>query len=190
MAAGIVVTADPFVRGILGNDWTPTIPLIQVFAIVAAMRAMLPPFGTLLEVNGYPDIAPKLQVLGIIVIAILIYSLTEMYGVVGTAVATGGRMFVFIPAMGIISLRLLNIQVRRFVPILVPPFIASVGMMSTVQVLRNMFMGSALIEFFISVIAGIVIYTCFILMIDRWFDLGIQKSIQRMSANLSTETKE
>lgn len=83
----IFLFAEDFVRIILGTKWLPIAPIIEVFAFSAMLRSLSSTTGPLFQGLGRPDLMAKLVSIRLAIIALLIYPLTNLWGMVGTAMA-------------------------------------------------------------------------------------------------------
>lgn len=87
--AGLIFTLGPdFVRLFLKEDMHPMIPALQILAIKGAIRAIGSTRGPLFLAMGQPHIQWIFQGIRLVVLAVLIYPLTRMWGIAGTALAT------------------------------------------------------------------------------------------------------
>ncbi len=62
MAAGLALLAQPIVYGIYGWHWEPSIRVLQVLALYAALRCLTHNFGDGYKAMGRPDILAKMTV--------------------------------------------------------------------------------------------------------------------------------
>lgn len=183
MALGILVTARPFIFGILGSTWEPAIPLMEVFALVAAFRAILTPFAALNEARGRPDISTKTQAAGVAVMLLLLYPAANQYGIVGVAVATGARFFVFIPVVCYVARWHVEIPIQQLATVLSGPLLASSVMAVFVVAVQSLMTFPPLLELVVSIAVGVLLYVPLLLAFDRVFDSGVRTEIQQFKKN-------
>lgn len=86
-AVGVLVVAPAFVPVVLGQNWLPIVPALQILAVWGLIRSVNPIFGKLFEAVGRPDINTKINGARLILLAAVIFPATARYGMEGTAVA-------------------------------------------------------------------------------------------------------
>lgn len=171
MAVGTVVVAPVFVRGFLGREWMPIIPVFQLIAVYGLLSAAIATSDALWKAVGHPDYKTKVRALWLVCVAILILPLTEQFGIAGTATAiVGAYLITEVPISIYIDVSYLETTYRRFFGTIVYPFIASTAMGVTVLTVReSVHVGTPIVEFLLLVPLGVVIYTIAILSLSYWF---------------------
>jgi len=185
MAAGIVVVAPTFVRAFFGTEWLPMVLAMQIMAIYGATRSFGATFGSLFQAVGRPDLSTKLQMLNVALLAILIYPLTNRYGMEGTALAVFG-VTVLTPIQIYLVLRTIDGSYRRFFRILSYPTAGSAAMAAVVWVVQQrVSIGAPVAEFALLVLTGVGVYAVAILGVERWFDYGINNLLRTMRDSIT-----
>ena len=121
IAGLIFVLAPDFTMIFLGEKWMPMVPPMQVLAcwgiIVALIAGISPVFMSI----GRPKIVTKLQAIQTVLLFVLIYPLTEHWGIVGTSLAVLSSALAMFSVRTNILIR--NIQCKTwefYRPILLP----------------------------------------------------------------------
>jgi PST family polysaccharide transporter/lipopolysaccharide exporter len=185
MAAGIIVVAPTFVRAFLGPDWTSAITVMQILAVFGALRSFGATYGPLFQAISRPDINTKLQVMNLVVLAVLIYPLTDLYGIDGTALAVLG-VSVITPIPAYIVIKSIEGSPRRFITTLGYPLAASVFMGVGVFVASTYIVTELLIvKFVLLVLLGVVLYAGATLWSVRWFSYDIMNLLRSMRESVT-----
>ncbi|RCV66041.1 polysaccharide transporter, PST family, partial [Methanophagales archaeon] len=87
-ALGIFILAPDFVSVLLGEKWMPAVPALQVLCVFGMMRSIAATFGPIFQATGNPKILRDIALLKLVLLLILIFPLTDTYGILGTALAT------------------------------------------------------------------------------------------------------
>ena len=77
-----------FVSVVLGQDWIPAVPAVQILAAYGALRALGSTNGALLSGSGNPRVDLQIGAWKLLLLGILIYPMTIRWGIAGTALAT------------------------------------------------------------------------------------------------------
>ncbi|MCU4800378.1 lipopolysaccharide biosynthesis protein [Halobacteria archaeon HArc-gm2] len=85
MAAGIIAVTPQFVPIVLGSQWQPVIPIMQLLAIWGALRSFGASIGPVYKSLGRPDVEVKLQAIQTAIIVIGIYPAATNFGLLGVA---------------------------------------------------------------------------------------------------------
>ncbi len=119
----ILVFASDFTRIVLGENWMPLVPALQVLSIYGGLRALGATTGALFLALGKPQIQTTIKVLQLILLVILIYPLTVRFGILGASIAVTSYAIVFNIVAVYIALKLINssllYQMKMMVPSLV-----------------------------------------------------------------------
>ncbi len=83
----VMVGAD-LTRILLGPQWLPMVPALQVLAVAGAARAVSSVATIMFEGSGSPGITTRLELIRLALMASLLYPLIAEYGLVGAAIAT------------------------------------------------------------------------------------------------------
>src|SRR5262249_27813876 len=83
---GLMVTADPFVRVILGSRWAPVIPLLVVFAPLGMLQSIFTMGGLIYNARGRTDWLLRWGILSSTVY-VLSFFIGLRWGILGVAVS-------------------------------------------------------------------------------------------------------
>jgi O-antigen/teichoic acid export membrane protein len=85
IAGGIVILAYELTHVVLGDQWLPMVPAMQILCVLGLLKCFqrAPAFKAI----GRPDIIPKLSAIRFAVLAITIYPLTKKLGMAGTSLS-------------------------------------------------------------------------------------------------------
>ncbi|MCX7982645.1 MAG: lipopolysaccharide biosynthesis protein [Syntrophales bacterium] len=132
----ILALADDIVFVLLGHQWMNLIPCLKVLVISGLLatigRLAYPVFLAL----GLPKYEALFQGFNLIVIALLIFPLTHMHGIIGAAWALlAGNVSVFLSSL-ILLKRLANLSYFLHLKILLPPIVSVTFMTTTLLILK------------------------------------------------------
>jgi O-antigen/teichoic acid export membrane protein len=172
-AVGILFTARPFVEGVLGSQWVPVIPVMQLAAVYGAFSAFTSVFNDVWNAIGRPDLNTKINLVRLVITGLLIYPATVRYGIVGTVgVVAGVFVVLIVPVKLFVAARSIETDYRRVVRELTYPAVAS-GLMAAVLLPVRQAVGAfpAVAVFAVLVLVGVVAYAGSAYVIDtrsRW----------------------
>jgi O-antigen/teichoic acid export membrane protein len=90
LVAGFAAIAPIFVPLVFGAQWAPAVPIMQLLAVVAAVRAIGNPTGTLIVARGRPDLGLRWSLISIAVqLPVLFLAVQSGSIIVTTAVLAG-----------------------------------------------------------------------------------------------------
>ena len=176
LAGGIFILAPGFTRTFLGETWMSMVPAIQVLCVFGATRSIGATFGPLFQAVGRPRILTELAIIQLILLGILIYPFTLIWGIVGTSVA------IVIP--NLITQCIAAAKVARLIKCkssdVSKPITHSLIVAAAIVLLIGLFMTFSshnLVNFAISFMIGAGIYFCLIYVFDSLFDYRIKEFI-------------
>jgi len=174
ITGGIVVLASDFVRLFLGEQWLPMVPALQVLALWGFISSINGNVGPLVTGIGKPKLGTWLSIGRLVLVAILIYPLTMRWGILGTGIAICGAGILLAPAYQYTALRIIHCSSWILAKQILPPIIATIIMVGTVEAFRCLvFGGVGFLGFFILIAIGIISYVILTLVIDRVWGYGI-----------------
>lgn len=166
---GLAAVAPELVNVVFGNQWEPTIVLLQVLALMGMVSTLPWSVGDVLKAIGRPDISTKLLVVEAIYTFPLIYLLVSQSGLavwaaVANLISLTIAMFL---RLGIVT-RFLDVRASDFVRMFASPFIAGFVMLLGVTAWRQLTVdGIPLFILMSSVVVGAVVYSVFMLLLER-----------------------
>jgi PST family polysaccharide transporter/lipopolysaccharide exporter len=179
-AVGIVVTARPFVLGVLGPTWEPVIPVMQIAAIYGVFSSFTSVFNDVWNAVGRPDYTTKINLVRLIATAVVIYPATVAYGIVGTVGAVAGVFLVLIvPLKLYVLVRSIDISYRRLVRELWYPALAT-GVMALVLLPAREAVAPlpAVAAFAVLVVLGVVVYAGTVYLVASRSAWGIESDLR------------
>jgi O-antigen/teichoic acid export membrane protein len=161
LLVGILAVAPEFVPVFYGNNWLPSVRIIQILSLVGILQALSNPIGSLLLAKGRADLGFKYNVFVVVVVAIA--SLIGIrFGAEGVAMGlliTG--LFVFFPLGFYLRNQLVIISYKDYFNSLKIPFVSSAIMLFVLYLSKSIlhyFHCNLTIIFCFQVIIGAVCY--------------------------------
>jgi O-antigen/teichoic acid export membrane protein len=135
LTAGIWFLGTDLVNFVLGSRWRPLLPALGVLLIWGLIRAISGPAEPLVTGIGHPKYVTRSKALQLLFLAVLIYPLTNTWGIVGAAWAT------VISALSAIWLvvvanRQSHTSLAEYFKAIAFPSVASLLMVATLQALK------------------------------------------------------
>ena len=187
MSFGIVLVAPSFVPSILGPEWNPMIPILQILAIYGLIHAITRNFGSLWKAVDRPDLTMKIPMIGVVLIAITIWPFTARWGLIGTAVAVVGVSVIpLFPLNVYITAKLVDCRARSIYREYAYPFVASGVMFLTLWYARGLVDLAPLVEFLLLVPTGAMVYIVVAVVLERQFGWGIEKNIRTLIEGIAS----
>lgn len=156
---GMAAIAPAFVPLVLGEQWMPSIVLIQVLAFVALLRSLGNPDGSLLLAKGRADLGFYWNC-GLLVTQVpTIYLSAQLWGALGVSLALLAMQFVYFwAAYAVIVRRLLGPCLSLHIRTLVPAVTTACLMALAVAALAHVAKHPTHLLLFVQVSAGAVLY--------------------------------
>lgn len=187
IAFGLALVAPSFVPAVLGTEWNPMIPAMQILAIYGLLHSLTRNFGSLWKAVDRPDLMAKLGVVRIVLIALLIWPATARWGFVGTAlVVVGVYVFPMLPLDVYVTAKLTDGRSIQFYREYWYPFVAASVMFGSLWYVRGWLSVPPLVEFLLLVPAGVVVYVLSALLIEYRFDWGIGQNVRTLIDGLAS----
>ena len=161
VAAGLAVLAPEIIRVVYGDKWLPAAGALIILSIFGCIRSLGALNGYLYNAIGKPNITFYSNLLKLLVILILIYPLTERYGLVGASIAVTGPIVVqYILEIYVLG-KVIKLTYFKIIEGLIVPPIYSVIMCSVVFFLKNKF--SSINAYELAILIGVGVLTYFLL---------------------------
>jgi PST family polysaccharide transporter/lipopolysaccharide exporter len=178
LAFGIALVAPSFVPLVLGSEWNPMIPTMQLLALYGLLHSLTRNFGSVWKAIGRPDIIAKLGAVRVACIAVLIWPATARWGIEGTAaVVVGVYVFPMLPLDVYMITRTTEATARDVYREYFYPLVPAATMFGALWYVRGLFEMSNLVELLFLVPAGAVIYFSVAFLVGRGFDWGIEEDL-------------
>jgi O-antigen/teichoic acid export membrane protein len=155
----IILLAKDFTIIFLGEKWLPIVPVLRILSLLGFFRGLANVFSPIHLAVNRPEIQSRNKTIELILFLLLVYPFTVKWGLVGTSWAV---TTVYIVSAVINILSCLSI-VPKILSILLNaswvPLLASFGLMiSTWITHRSLSAVDGLIQFFLSVFVGLVVF--------------------------------
>lgn len=138
MAFGTLAIATEFVTIVLGEKWTPIIPILQILCFCGLFRSLQIGAGSIFYAVGKPQYRTKILGIELLGILFFIYPMTLWYGLIGLSVLmTLGRFFELIYALALAN-KILDLPfVSQIKNNFIKPLLSSVIMLIAIYLLRT-----------------------------------------------------
>ena len=163
---GLAVTAQPFVRVLLGPRWMPVAGLLIVFAPLGAAQSIYTTVGLIYNTQGRPDLQFRWSMFAS-VMYVGSFALGLRWGILGVA---GCYAFVWLLLMVpgfLIPFRLVQLSGKKFLQTLWPTMWISLAMAAAteawLQGLRQLGIQNAGFDLISTVVFGVVVYLALLL---------------------------
>lgn len=176
IAGLIFVLAPDFTMIFLEEKWMPMVPTMQVLCIFGATSSVNGTLSSIFRGIGKPNIVTFGAGLQLIILGIIIYPLTNKWGISGTSLA------IIIPnilVMFYLSEKLVNIMNYRlvhFISSIILPIIGCATMYFVIFSFQIWTDGS-LINFLFSILLGFSVYLIVMYKIDKSFNYGLKNNL-------------
>jgi PST family polysaccharide transporter/lipopolysaccharide exporter len=180
ISVGIIVTSSVFVRGFLGTQWLPIVPVMQLIGVYSLLISLGSTFGSVWKSLGRPDYVTKLVFARVVLMAALIFPATRQFGIVGAAaVVVGVYAFPMMPIDIHLVVRSVETTYVRFFREITYPLVAATVMGVAVHLVDRAGIVSAPIpEFFLLVLTGGLAYVIAVAVLETQLDWGIKRSFR------------
>ncbi|WP_167604638.1 MOP flippase family protein [Maribellus sediminis] len=173
LLAGVSVLSDLFVYLVLGEKWESMIPVLSLLSLVAIPQSVFTVNGTIYLNTGRPDIALKLNMIGLPLYALSFYFGLKLNGIIGLVHAyIVTYAFLAVPAY-YFSAKNIKLRLSEFLGKLLPVIIGTFVMYIGVKIVRQVIFRDSidLISFIVLIFTGVIIYSLVILLFIRKIDI-------------------
>jgi len=168
MVGGLFVLSTDFVHLILTDKWLPIVPAIQVLCLHAAVTLINTPALVAFSASGRPAFVVTISVVGIALLAVLIYPLAARFGVAGAAAALFISTLLPSPVLWRAAMRLVGCSfVEWLKPIGYSAISAAVMVIAIVLIKTYIMVQVQMTGFFALIGVGACVYAAATLLIDR-----------------------
>jgi len=175
IAGLIFVLAPDFTMIFLGEKWMPMVPAMQALVLWGVIRALTGAISPVLMALGKPKIVTRLQLIQAILLFMLIYPLTEHWGILGTSLAVVFSALVLFFIRNHILIKTIACKIWGFYKLMLLPLALAVISTLPVIALKLFVMDSTNIYGFLLFIAIFVVTFGFLTYIaDRFLNYGIR----------------
>lgn len=164
---GLAAVAPEFVIVVLGDQWAPSIPVLQILAFVGAIQSIAATVGSVYLSHGRSDLMLKIGMAGGLLFLIA-FVVGAQWGIVMVALCYGSASAVVWLSSQQVANKLLGLSYREYMKALVPAFRGSSIMLIVVMVMREAALSwsaSPLACLIVAVTTGVLSYG-----VALWFD--------------------
>ncbi len=166
IALGTIAIAPESVIFILGEKWSESIPILQIFAVYGLFWSILAPVWNVFYAMGKAKLVVKIVASWLIFILVTIYPFLLQWNMIGVALSVTFST-IFASVVTLISIcKILNMKLSVIVEILKPSTIAAIIMFFSVM-MAKMLIGSSIYTLFIFIFIGIVVYFTALYIIEK-----------------------
>lgn len=177
----IFILGPDFVYLFLAERWQGMITTLQVLSIVGLITSLGTAGSPVMK--AMEKLRPILyfQWIRIFLLALLIYPLTKLWGIMGTATAiASARLLIFIPGL-IYAARLITCPLGKMCRVLLLPVIASIIMLISLLVIKHYWLtGVTHVTFGILLLLGLLIYSSSAWWIDNLLNWGLRDMLNEL----------
>lgn len=160
MMFGVVMTAEPFVYVVLGEQWAGAIPIIRILAPLGAWRAVHSLSGNVFMASGKTSMLFKITLPSSILVAISMIVGLYINGLEGLALGYCSGSLVTGLLLDYYLKGLIGLSIQENFKSLVPMFIATIIMCAAVYLIDiNLNAQDYLIRLVVCVLGGVAVYT-------------------------------
>jgi len=134
---GILLVAPELIRGVYGSKWVPSIPVMQILALIGIIHSVFYFNGTVILSAGKPQWRLGLAAVNAVT-NVVAFAIAVRWGIVAVAAAYVVRGYVVSPLALWLIHRLIRIEVRVYLRQYIVPLIGSAAMVVTVLLLRHL----------------------------------------------------
>lgn len=180
MAGGLFVLSRDFVHLFLTDKWLPIVPLIQILCLQAILDLINTPASIAFQASGRPAIGTKISIIGVIILAVIVYPLSSRWGAAGAVASLFLSVLITSPIVWYMAVKTLRCTFMAFFKPVALSLI-NTGIMSLVIITIKLllFEHTSIIGFFELVIIGIFVYAAATLFFDRFANYGIYSLVKQ-----------
>jgi PST family polysaccharide transporter len=157
---GLAALAPELIPAIFGEKWAPSIPVMQVLALIGILQSVLFFNGSVIRASGKP-----LWELGIMflnaVCSVIGFLLAVRWGIVAVAASFVIVGYILAPVSYVAVHRLIQVDFRTYLRQFMPPLLASLMMVAVIVGLKYFLKDQSLnlyLELSIYLVAGVLAY--------------------------------
>lgn len=159
MAAGIAAVTPQFVPIVLGPQWQPVIPIMQLLAVWGALRSFGASVGPVYRSLGRPDVEVKLQAIQTAVVAISIYPAATKFGLLGVVGVVIASSITVLPMHLHFISSFIKDEIKSIAVLVLHPLLGSIVLFGVVQAIASYgFLVQGVWKLAVLIAIGIMVY--------------------------------
>ena len=188
MAGGLFVLSRDFVHLFLTDKWLPIVPLMQILCLQAIINFINTPADIVFQASGRPAIGTKISMIGVIILAILVYPLSSRWGASGAVTSLFLSVLLTSPVVWYRAVKLIRCTFLEFFkPVVISLISTGVMSFTIITMKRYLVVQISVISFFGLILFGIFVYTAMSFFFDKCANYGIYCLIRERIAVLRQE---
>lgn len=180
LALGIFILAPEFTRIFLGDKWMPMVPAMQALTVWGLIRSLDATTSSVWQALGKPKIPTIFQLAKLLILIMVIYPFTIRWGILGTALAIALESIIVHIWRFIFITKTLECSTYDLFKHFIGPYLASVGMMAIIIMVKYIVPQVHLLTFFSLVIVGIVSYILVLMILDAFLGNEYHEYIKKL----------
>jgi len=170
------VLAPDFTKIFLGEKWMPMVSAMQVLCLFGLTRSVNGTIGSIFLATGVPKILTIGAGIQLLILAVIIYPLTNKWGIMGTSLAvTIPNILVLLYLVKKLEFSI-NYKIRSFSGSLIPSLVGSFLVCGAISFLIN-FWDKNFITILFFILIGICAYMILMYYLDRLFNYGLKNNL-------------
>lgn len=165
MAVGIFLVAKPFILVVLGEEWLPIVPVMQILAFAGLFRAIATTGGALFQGYGVPEWDFRMNAVRALTIFITIFPLTARWGISGTAFSVTLGIGMTLPIWLYKTSYISGLSLRTYATALSTPVFASLLMAFPT---RHLLQKQSPLWLVIAIVSGMMTYLIVVIVLYRF----------------------
>ncbi len=180
-----IFLAFDFTKIILGDKWLSIVPAMQILAGWGLLHSIGSASGPIFKAVGRPDLETKFQGLSMIILGILVYPLTKMWGMEGTALSVLLTVSIISPITFSFILRIIHCRFHEFIKMLLVPLFSILFAIAPLIVVKSRILKEAnLFTFSFLIILGLALYMVAMQVVDYLTNYGLRALVYEHLSSL------
>ncbi|GAB4114381.1 MAG: lipopolysaccharide biosynthesis protein [Candidatus Caldatribacteriota bacterium] len=174
--AGLIFILSPdFTKIFLGEKWMPMVPAMQVLVLWGAIRSIGATTGPIFQGMGRPSISANIQFVQLVLLYILIYPLSIQWEILGTSIAVVCSALIANLISIYVVIKITKCDTWNLCKAIVLPLINISIMVFCMFIIKVYWFNIIeLLEFFLLIIFGTMIYFCIAFLFEKVFNYRIK----------------
>jgi PST family polysaccharide transporter/lipopolysaccharide exporter len=181
VGVGILITAPTFTPVLLGQQWLPAVPAIQLLALFGMIRSIGANAGPLFLATGRPDLETRLLLAKLVLLAAIIFPMISLYGLYGACWAVLINAALMKPVTDYLAARLIGSPFRQVLAAQVWALCCAAVMGLVLVVLDHAVpQPVSALKLVVQIAMGAVVYMMCLLAAERWTGMHVMQSVRKL----------